>query len=65
MSLLVDDVDAVARRAAEFGGTIVERTRASSPAGDFVFCLDPDGVRVEACGSPWTRPDRRLGVGMG
>ena len=47
LSLLVDDVDAVAARARAYGGTVVAETRASSPAGDFVFCLDPDGIRVE------------------
>jgi glyoxylase I family protein len=47
LSLLVDDVDAVARRAVEFGGTLVEATRTVSPQGDFIFCLDPDGIRVE------------------
>jgi glyoxylase I family protein len=47
LSLLVDNVDRVAARAVEFGGTIIESTRAMSPAGDFVFCLDPDGTRVE------------------
>jgi len=47
MSLLVDDVDAVAARAVEFGGSVVAATRASTPAGDFVFILDPDGTRVE------------------
>jgi hypothetical protein len=31
----------------EFGGTIVESTRTASPGGDFIFCLDPDGTRVE------------------
>lgn len=47
LSLLVDNVDRVAARAMEFGGTIVESTRTMSPAGDFIFCLDPDGTRVE------------------
>ena len=47
LSLLVDDIDAVAERAKACGGTIVEATRTQSPAGDFIFCLDPDGTRVE------------------
>ena len=47
LSLLVDDVDAVAKRAEAHGGTIVPETRDSSPAGDFIFVLDPDGIRVE------------------
>jgi lactoylglutathione lyase len=47
LSLLVDDVDEVARRAVDHGGTIVASSRSTSPAGDFVFVLDPDGTRVE------------------
>ena len=52
LSLLVDDVDAVAARLVEHGGTVVEptRTRIDNPDGsanDFVFVADPDGTRVE------------------
>jgi len=47
LSLLVTDVDAVAKRAEAHGGTIVHKSRSTSPQGDFIFVLDPDGVRVE------------------
>jgi catechol 2,3-dioxygenase-like lactoylglutathione lyase family enzyme len=52
LSLIVDDVDAVAARLVEHGGRVVEptRTRIENPDGsvnDFVFVADPDGVRVE------------------
>ncbi len=47
LSLLVDNVDTVAKRAEAHGGTIVHETRDSSPQGDFIFVLDPDGIRVE------------------
>jgi glyoxylase I family protein len=47
LSMLVDDVDKVAAHAVECGGSIVDSTRATSPAGDFIFILDPDGIRVE------------------
>ena len=48
----VDDVEAVAARLVECGGTVLEPTRYSMPMGDgrsndFVFIADPDGVRVE------------------
>ena len=47
LSLLVDDVDAVAARVRDFGGAVYPQTRDTTPAGDFIFCTDPDGVRVE------------------
>jgi lactoylglutathione lyase len=52
LSLIVDDVDAVAARLVELGGQVVAstRTRIDNPDGstnDFVFVADPDGVRVE------------------
>jgi catechol 2,3-dioxygenase-like lactoylglutathione lyase family enzyme len=52
LSVIVDDVDAVAARLVEHGGTVVESTRTRIDAGngatsDFVFVADPDGVRVE------------------
>jgi len=48
----VDDVESVAARLVEHGGTVLEATRYSLPLGegrsnDFVFVADPDGVRVE------------------
>ena len=48
----VDDVESVATRLVEHGGTVLESTRYSLPMGegrsnDFVFVADPDGVRVE------------------
>ena len=48
----VDDVDAVAARLVEHGGTLLDVTRYSLALGegrsnDFVFVADPDGVRVE------------------
>ena len=46
------DVDAVAARLVEHGGTVLDATRYSLALGegrsnDFVFVADPDGVRVE------------------
>ncbi|MBV8950340.1 MAG: VOC family protein [Actinobacteria bacterium] len=52
LSLLVDDVDAVAATLVEHGGTRLDPTRArmegaGGAVSDFVFVADPDGVRIE------------------
>jgi lactoylglutathione lyase len=52
LSLLVDDVDTVADKLVDHGGTRLEstRTRIGSPGvagSDFLFVADPDGVRIE------------------
>jgi len=51
LSLRVDDVDAVAATVEALGGTVVRATRTGLPLGevtlDFVYCTDPDGVRIE------------------
>ncbi len=56
LSLRVDDVDAVASDIERLGGEVVRTTRtsldiASSPL-DFVYCTDPDGVRIELMDLP-------------
>ena len=51
LALRVDDVAAVAATIEEFGGAVVEGTRTVLDIGgmplDFVYCTDPDGVRIE------------------
>ncbi len=50
LSLKVRDVDAVAELVESLGGSVLRSTRTtfgSSGALDFVYCTDPDGVRVE------------------
>jgi catechol 2,3-dioxygenase-like lactoylglutathione lyase family enzyme len=51
LSIRVDDVDAVAASVEKLGGTVVRSSRVSLGEGDdrleFVYCTDPDGVRVE------------------
>jgi catechol 2,3-dioxygenase-like lactoylglutathione lyase family enzyme len=51
LSFRVADVGAVAARVVEFGGSVVESSRTSIDLGgtelEFVYCTDPDGVRVE------------------
>lgn len=48
LNFRVDDVDAVASRLQELGGTVLEHTRTTfGPDMDFVYCTDPDGTRIE------------------
>ncbi len=51
LSLSVDDLDAVAATIGAFGGRVVASTRTTLDLGgtrlDFVYCTDPDGVRIE------------------
>ncbi|HXW39227.1 MAG TPA: VOC family protein [Acidimicrobiales bacterium] len=51
LSLKVDDVDEVARAIERCGGAVVAETRTRLPLGgvelDFLYCTDPDGVRIE------------------
>lgn len=51
LSLDVDDVDSVAARLVELGGTILEPTRARL-GFDVLFVADPDGTRVELMAPP-------------
>jgi lactoylglutathione lyase len=51
LSVRVDDVDAVAATVERLGGTVVTGTRTtfdlSGTTLDFLYCTDPDGVRIE------------------
>ncbi|HXQ60380.1 MAG TPA: VOC family protein [Acidimicrobiales bacterium] len=51
LSIRVDDVPAVAAALEALGGTVVSGTRTTfdlpGAALDFVYCTDPDGVRIE------------------
>jgi lactoylglutathione lyase len=51
LSFRVRDVAATARRVVELGGSVVESSRTVIDFGgtplEFVYCTDPDGVRVE------------------
>jgi glyoxylase I family protein len=52
-SFEVDDIDAVIERIVKYEGTLHPSTRlAVSGKGEFVFCTDPDGVRIQL----WQRP---------
>jgi predicted enzyme related to lactoylglutathione lyase len=47
MTLVVDDIEAVAARIREYGGQVHPETRVESSFGPLLFCTDPDGVRIE------------------
>ena len=51
LSIRVDDIDATAAAIESLGGSVVRSTRTALPFGDvtldFVYCTDPDGVRIE------------------
>ena len=51
LSFRVGDLDATAAKVVELGGAIVETSRTTIDLGEtplrFVYCTDPDGVRVE------------------
>jgi len=52
LSFHVDDIQAVIDRIIEYGGQVHPQTRMNGKHGDFVFCTDPDGVRLEL----WQKP---------
>jgi catechol 2,3-dioxygenase-like lactoylglutathione lyase family enzyme len=51
LSFRVSDVEGVVAKVVELGGTVVESSRTTIDFGgtplEFVYCTDPDGVRVE------------------
>ncbi len=47
LSLIVADMTATAELIGRHGGRAYPHTRVQSPAGDLMFCTDPDGVRIE------------------
>jgi catechol 2,3-dioxygenase-like lactoylglutathione lyase family enzyme len=51
LSFQVSDLESVAAKVVELGGAIVETSRTTIDFGEtplrFVYCTDPDGVRVE------------------
>jgi lactoylglutathione lyase len=56
LSLRVDDVDGVAATIEGLGGTVVQGTRTTMDMPglhlDFLYCTDPDGVRIELMDLP-------------
>ncbi len=58
LSLRVDDVDAAAAAIESAGGQVLDGTRTTFDVGgtrlDFLYCTDPDGVRIELMDLPGT-----------
>ena len=55
INLRVDDIDAVAARVRSGGGVVLEETRTTfGPELDFLYCTDPDGIRIELMRIPQT-----------
>ena len=56
LSLRVDDVDGLAATIEALGGTVVPATRTTFELPearlDFLYCTDPDGVRIELMDLP-------------
>jgi len=56
LSLRVTDLEAVATQIAAFGGAVLDETRTTLEMGDakleFVYCTDPDGIRIELMALP-------------
>ena len=44
---MVDDLDAVASRIVEYGGSRIDESRSDLGYGILMFCADPDGTRIE------------------
>ena len=47
LSMVVDDLAAAMERIERCGGKALQQTKVKGPAGEMVFCTDPDGVRIE------------------
>jgi catechol 2,3-dioxygenase-like lactoylglutathione lyase family enzyme len=47
LSVTVDDLVAVTDLVEKYGGRVYPQTKVTTPAGDMMFCTDPDGVRIE------------------
>ncbi len=47
LCFVVEDLEEVACRIVEFGGSRLNATRSDLGYGDLMFCADPDGTRIE------------------
>jgi catechol 2,3-dioxygenase-like lactoylglutathione lyase family enzyme len=47
LAFTLDDISLASDRIVRHGGRIHPQTRVSTPVGDFMFCTDPDGTRIE------------------
>jgi predicted enzyme related to lactoylglutathione lyase len=70
LTFQVGDIEATARRIVEFGGSVHESTRTrlefeDSSVGEYLYCFDPDGVRIELIRNSIRSPDQTEEVGVG
>jgi predicted enzyme related to lactoylglutathione lyase len=54
MAFAVDDIDQARELISRFGGHVLDHTRIAPREGEFIYCTDPDGVRLEL----WKKPDQ-------
>jgi glyoxylase I family protein len=47
LAFIIDDLSQVADRIVAHGGRVYAQTKVNTRAGDFMFCTDPDGTRIE------------------
>lgn len=47
LAFTLDDISQVADRIVKHGGRVYPHTKVNNRAGDFMFCTDPDGTRIE------------------
>lgn len=47
LAFTLDDLSQVADRIVKHGGRVYPQTRVNTRMGDFMFCTDPDGTRIE------------------
>jgi lactoylglutathione lyase len=63
LCFLVDDLEQVAARIVEFGGSKLDGTLSDLGYGKLIFCADPDGTRIELVQitSGWAGYDQEQG----
>lgn len=47
MTLVSQDMESTLKAIVEYGGNILEQSRVDTDYGPIVFCVDPDGTRIE------------------
>ena len=47
LAFTLHDISQVAERIVKHGGRVYPQTKVNTRAGDFMFCTDPDGTRIE------------------
>lgn len=64
LCFVVDDLDEVAARIAEYGGLRLDQSRSDLGYAELMFCADPDGTRIELVrmNADWTGYGREQGA---